>query len=88
MLVMTINEMKTPNTMDRYRLRIFGLFYVNSMFLVFAIPDDDANDEDEPREDTLADIPPLLTPAPASSLLVLLVCVPSPSKLLLDCSFC
>ena len=61
---------------------------MNNIFLVFAIPEEDAMDEEEPMEETLADIPPLLTPAAASSLLVVLVYVPNPSKLLLDYSFC
>jgi len=33
------------------------------MFLVFAIPDEEPMDEELPREETLADIPPLLIPA-------------------------
>jgi hypothetical protein len=34
---------------------------VKSRFLVFAIPEEEAMEEELPREDTLADIPPLLT---------------------------
>ena len=61
MLVMIMKEMKTPKTMVRYRFKIFGLFWVKSRFLVFAIPEEEAMEEELPREDTLADIPPLLT---------------------------
>lgn len=59
---------------------------MKSKFLVLAIPDEEAIEDEEPREDTLADIPPLLTPAALSSPLVLLDTV-NPSKLFELCSF-
>ena len=56
---------------------------MKSRFLVFAIPEEEAMEEELPREDTLADIPPLLT---AFSSVVDLVWV-NPSKSLEDYSF-
>jgi len=63
MLVMIIKEMKTPKTIERYRFKILGLFCVKSMFFVLAIPEDDPIEDELPRDETLADIPPLFIAA-------------------------